>query len=628
MKQMRGYKFRIYPNERQRRMIQQTFGCTRFVYNHFLAIRREKYVSYVRSSHMLTQLKRDSDFAWLKEADSTALVESLRMLERAFQSFYQKRSGIPKFKSKHSDVQSYHTRWLRIVDGNIKLPKIGVVKTKLSRKIEGRVIRTTVIRSASGKYFVSLDAEVDVPIEANQGHQVGIDVGLKRFYADDRGNIIANPCVLKKLESRLSLLYKRLARKKEGSMNYKWEEINNEKFEEIGLETRISSKSLKEQRENLIAEGRYEEAEALNREPAKHMGPAFKYPDVQEEVMAMVNEIENERTENQRLAEEQVVATLKRKGISCEGMEYDTENKKNEFDEEKTERTSNDTTIENKKISRETFERLVSLQYQKLQDERRVKREEKKQAHANEDLSKQIFELKKEIMAEDIILRRAVKRAQLDKAELDKRRYKKIMFQLKKYGFDESIATDGVIITVHDICKELGELKKRELEKVSQLEEKIQKRNERVQINTPDEVLAMDRLTDGEYSKTMNKLNGLNDEIKELRKVTRAPVEDVKDYLAKCKEEDTITKKRDQAQEIIDKQLAKAHGGLKGLYDSYLNKIAKEKKIAEKYNEGDRKAIRKHQQLADLLDERRKALAKEFPKEKFCTGKIFHPRSI
>ncbi|MDY3739898.1 MAG: helix-turn-helix domain-containing protein, partial [Selenomonadaceae bacterium] len=36
MLQQKGYKYRIYPNKKQQNIINQTLGCSRFVYNRFL----------------------------------------------------------------------------------------------------------------------------------------------------------------------------------------------------------------------------------------------------------------------------------------------------------------------------------------------------------------------------------------------------------------------------------------------------------------------------------------------------------------------------------------------------------------------------------------------------------------
>ena len=220
----KGFKFRIYPNAEQQKIINQTLGCARFVYNHFLAVRRynwqEKHeaVTYVKSSRLLTELKCNPDFVWLKSVDSMALQEALRNLDRAFQNFFKKQSGYPKFKSKHSHNQSYRTsnqsRGIRIIDGNIKLPRIGIVKTKLSREFEGRILSATVSRTASGKYFVSLCVEMDIELllGRNNGQQIGIDVGIKDFCSDDQGNTVANPRILKGMEKKLKRLQRSLSR--------------------------------------------------------------------------------------------------------------------------------------------------------------------------------------------------------------------------------------------------------------------------------------------------------------------------------------------------------------------------------------------------------------------------------
>ena len=81
----KAYKFRIYPDSNQALLIVKTIGCSRFVFNHFLAERNSAYesekrtLSYSNCSAMLTQLKKE--LTWLKEVDSTALQSSLRFLD-------------------------------------------------------------------------------------------------------------------------------------------------------------------------------------------------------------------------------------------------------------------------------------------------------------------------------------------------------------------------------------------------------------------------------------------------------------------------------------------------------------------------------------------------------------------
>lgn len=228
---MLGYKFRIYPNKEQMELINRTLGCCRFVYNHFLAVRQEQWkanrksIGYIDTCKMLTDLKRYEETSWLKEADSVALQEALKNLDNAYQNFFQKRAGYPRFKSKHNHTQSYRTRsknnGIRIVNGKIKLPKVGFVKIKLSRTFDGRILNATVTHTASGKYFVSLCVELEREslISSNNGGNIGIDVGLSKFLTDSNGNTVENPRALKKLLKKLSREQRRLSRKMPKSNN-------------------------------------------------------------------------------------------------------------------------------------------------------------------------------------------------------------------------------------------------------------------------------------------------------------------------------------------------------------------------------------------------------------------------
>jgi len=105
-----SYKFRIYPNRYQENFIQRTFGCCRFVFNHFLAQRMEQYRQTGKSptrfqqDKSLTMLKKE--LGWLREADATALQASLQSLDTAYQNFFRRvkqgqKPGYPRFKSKH-----------------------------------------------------------------------------------------------------------------------------------------------------------------------------------------------------------------------------------------------------------------------------------------------------------------------------------------------------------------------------------------------------------------------------------------------------------------------------------------------------------------------------------------------
>ena len=223
----KGIKFRIYPNKEQQNIIHQTLGCCRLIYNQGLAMRNEAYekadkVGYSQTSAMLTGLKKSDDFAFLKVVDSIALQQSLRDLDRGFVNFFQKRAAHPIFKSKHNRHQSYRTinqgDNIRIAGKYLKLPKLGYVKVRQSMEI-GKIHNVTIEHTPTGKYFAVLNVEFEPQPMPNKGGMIGIDVGIKEFYSDSNGNVVANPKYLEKSMRKLIREQRKLSRKQKGSNN-------------------------------------------------------------------------------------------------------------------------------------------------------------------------------------------------------------------------------------------------------------------------------------------------------------------------------------------------------------------------------------------------------------------------
>lgn len=223
----KGVKFRAYPNKEQQNLINQTFGCCRFIYNKGLAMRDDAYsngekIGYNQTSSMLTDLKRQSDFSFLKDVDSIALQQSLRDLDSGFKNYFEKRARHPQFKSKHNNHQSYRTinqgDNIRIVGKYLKLPKLGYVKIKQSMEV-GHINNVTVERTPTDKYFVVLNVDFEPEFRPNAGHKIGIDVGIKEFYSDSNGNVVNNPKYLEKAMRKLVREQRRLSRKQKGSQN-------------------------------------------------------------------------------------------------------------------------------------------------------------------------------------------------------------------------------------------------------------------------------------------------------------------------------------------------------------------------------------------------------------------------
>jgi putative transposase len=225
----KAYKFRIYPDKAQEELIQKTFGCTRYVYNHYLAMRKEKYESdkttfnYYACCSDLTSHKKDRE--WLREVDATALQSSLNDLDIAYQNFFRRvkscdKPGYPRFKSKRDNRKSYKSKRAILLDRYIRLPKLGNIKCRVSKQIEGRILSATVSQNPSGKYFVSvLCTDVEIQPMDRTGAIVGVDLGLKELAITSDNQHFTNPKHFAKSQKKLAKLQRRLSRKSKGSNN-------------------------------------------------------------------------------------------------------------------------------------------------------------------------------------------------------------------------------------------------------------------------------------------------------------------------------------------------------------------------------------------------------------------------
>jgi putative transposase len=225
-----SYKFRIYPNKEQEQLIQKTFGCVRYVYNYFLAQRINAYketgktLSFFDQNKELTVLKQQ--FEWLQEPDKHALQYALRNLDVAYKNFFRRiksgeKPGFPKFKNKSDNRKTYRTATATITNGKVKLPKLGIVKCKVSREVKGRIVSATISQNPSGKYFVSLCC-TDVELEPlpKTGVVVGVDVGIKDLAITSDGKKFPNNHYITKSEKKLAKLQRQLSRKEKGSSRW------------------------------------------------------------------------------------------------------------------------------------------------------------------------------------------------------------------------------------------------------------------------------------------------------------------------------------------------------------------------------------------------------------------------
>ena len=226
-------KVRLYPTEQQIQILAQHFGCARWWWNYGLNKCIETYkatgkgLSQSGLNSMLPKLKKALETIWLKDCYSQVLQSVSLNLSRAYQNFFEGRAKYPRFKSKHHRQSIQYPANVNIVGDNLKFPgRVGVIKTKIHRPLDGKIKTVTVSKSPSGKYYASvlLEYDDDNPAPSTSGKVVGIDLGIKDFAITNDGektSKYANPKHLAKYEKKLAKKQRIAARKNKGSSKRK-----------------------------------------------------------------------------------------------------------------------------------------------------------------------------------------------------------------------------------------------------------------------------------------------------------------------------------------------------------------------------------------------------------------------
>jgi putative transposase len=217
-----GYKFRMYPKGAQHVELAQAFGNSRFVFNHYLARRKDVYEktkkgsTYNKDAADLTQLKKNGDYEWLNLSVAQSLQYATKMVDVSYRNFFKKRTKFPRFKSRKSHQSCHFPQGAKLVGNVLTLPKHGNFKVVVHRKIpDGAKMKdVTVSKNRSGQYFVSiLVEEPDAPLSPVQ-NKVGIDVGLTSFVTLSTGEKIVNPKIAWKVRKKLRFLSRQHSKKK------------------------------------------------------------------------------------------------------------------------------------------------------------------------------------------------------------------------------------------------------------------------------------------------------------------------------------------------------------------------------------------------------------------------------
>jgi putative transposase len=166
---LKTFRYRIYPTRAQEKLLEQILEECRWVYNQTLALRRDAWqkrqesVSYYRTTRLLPRWKEERPS--LNIVYSQVLQDVQRRVDKAFKGFFRRekngeKPGYPRFKGKGRYRSFTYPQILEpgslvklLANGKLHLAKIGDVKIKLHRPLEGEVKQVTIRRYPTGKWF-------------------------------------------------------------------------------------------------------------------------------------------------------------------------------------------------------------------------------------------------------------------------------------------------------------------------------------------------------------------------------------------------------------------------------------------------------------------------------------------
>ena len=233
----RTYRFRLYPSDSQKELIEKTLGCSRQVYNDFLSMCVESYEADKNrtiNKHELIKLLPEykNTFPYLKEVDSVALQQTVIHLYDAYMNFFRHNATFPKFKKKKNDY-GYTTmninNSIRFVEDDIQIPKLGRIKVIRHRKLPESFKFTMVSVSRLGRhYYVSLLGEEEyldygefIKKSLDPNNSIGLDFSLSHLFVDSNGNHLDMPTYYQGSLTKLAKEQRKLSHMKKDSSHYK-----------------------------------------------------------------------------------------------------------------------------------------------------------------------------------------------------------------------------------------------------------------------------------------------------------------------------------------------------------------------------------------------------------------------
>ena len=217
----RAVKVRLYPNKSQEQELNKVLGAYRFVYNHMLAKKQKAYETDKTSLKLkdlskwfYSTLRKDEQYAWLREQNTQIMAQAIRQMDDAYQKFFNHNKSFPKFKSKKdkqsalfprntiSTCNTFETKHITLIKSlkNLKFRCSDLYHSRL-KKYKDNIRSATLSKTKSGNFFLSIliDIPEDELVKFNKTNkQVGLDLGVKDFVITSDGVVFENKHFFKK----------------------------------------------------------------------------------------------------------------------------------------------------------------------------------------------------------------------------------------------------------------------------------------------------------------------------------------------------------------------------------------------------------------------------------------------
>lgn len=226
-----AHKIELKPNKKQVEFFTKSCGVARFVYNWSLAKWKELYEAgeKIISNEIINRINKEftkikkTEFPWVMEVSKNVPEGSFKNLREAYIAFFKGKANHPKFKKKNRSKDAFYVdnHKFKITDTHVFIPRLGMVRLKESLRLNGKIMRSIVSRTAD-KWFISIVVEIPdtIPVVCENQAAIGVDVGVSALATLSNGEKFYAPRPLERGLKRLARRNRALERSEVGSKNW------------------------------------------------------------------------------------------------------------------------------------------------------------------------------------------------------------------------------------------------------------------------------------------------------------------------------------------------------------------------------------------------------------------------